>query len=774
MNPSLPNFQSRPLRSLSLGPGIVLAVLLALGTTPIVSTIGRAAEAGSTNAPNPLLTVERIFKGSEFGGEGFGGHWLEDSSGYVTWEKPASGGPGQDLVRHDPATDKRDVLLAASELIPAGKTQPLSVDDYAWSTDRSKVLIYTNSKKVWRTHARGDYWVLDRTSHELFQIGGNAPDSSLMFAKFSPDGTHVAYVRDRNLYSQDLRSRKVTTLTDTPNEHLIHGAFDWVYEEEFSMQDGFRWSPDSKSIAFWQLDTEGVREVSLVNNTDSLYPQVQRIPYPKTGELNSACRIGVVDAAGGDIRWMKTPGDPREHYIHDLQWIPRTRRLLLQQLNRLQNTNRVFVAESATGEVIPLLVDSDKAWVEAHNDLTWHSDGRRFLFWSERDQWQHLYWAGLKNGKLKPATRGAFDVTELVRVQEARQELYFTASPDNPTQRYLYRSSFRGGSPERLTPTNAPGTHKYVASPDGRWAFHTVSSFTVPPKTELISLPDHKTVRVLADNQKIREKLATLKVPTTEFFRVPVGDGLEIDGWCVLPPEFDRTKKHPLLVHVYGEPAGQTVKDQWGGSSQLWHWMLAQQGYVVMSFDNRGTATPRGHDWRKSIYRQVGILASQDQAAALKHVLATRPYLDPQRVGIWGWSGGGSMTLNALLRHPDLYTAGISIASVPNMRLYDTIYQERYMGLPSDNAEGYRQGSPLTFADRLQGKLLLIHGTGDDNCHYQGAEALVNAFITHGKQFRMMSYPNRSHSINEGLNTSVHLRQLMTDFLHETLPPGPR
>ena len=445
MNPSLPNPQSRPLRSLSLGPGFLLAVLLALGTTPIVSTIGRAAEAGSTNAPSPLLTIERIFKGGEFGGEGFGGHWLEDSSGYVTWEKPASGGPGQDLVRHDPATDKRDVLLAASELIPAGKTQPLSVDDYAWSTDRSKVLIYTNSKKVWRTHARGDYWVLDRTSHELFQIGGHAPDSSLMFAKFSPDGTHVAYVRERNLYSQDLRSRKVTTLTDTPNEHLIHGAFDWVYEEEFSMQDGFRWSPDSRSIAFWQFDTEGVREVTLVNNTDGLYPQVQRIPYPKTGEQNSACRVGVVDASGGDIRWVKAPGDPREHYLHDLQWIPGTRRLLIQQLNRLQNTNRVFIAETSTGDVKQLLVDSDKAWVEAHNDLTWHSDGRRFLFWSERDGWQVLYWAGLKNGKLQAATRVAFAVPELLRVLAAGHDRPLPAYPTHLTQPHLHpRFSARG------------------------------------------------------------------------------------------------------------------------------------------------------------------------------------------------------------------------------------------------------------------------------------------------------------------------------------------
>jgi len=485
MKPFLPTLRSCPTRGLSLG----IAVLLALGTSLFQSITARAAETGSTNAPNPLLTVERIFKGGEFGGEGFSAQWLDDSSGYVTWEKPANGGPGQDLVRHDPATDRRDVLLAASELIPAGKTQPLSVDDYAWSADRSKVLIYTNTKKVWRTHARGDYWVLDRTSHELFQLGGDAPASSLQFAKFSPDGTRVAYVRERNLHVQDLRSRKITPLTDTPNEHLIHGAFDWVYEEEFSMQDGFRWSPDSRSIAFWQLDTEGVREVTLVNNTDSLYPQIQRIPYPKTGELNSACRVGVVDASGGDIRWMKAPGDPREHYLHDLQWIPGTRRLLLQQLNRLQNTNRVFVAEASTGEVTELLVDSDKAWVDAHNDLTWHRDARRFLFWSERDGWQHLYWAGLKDGKLKAATRGAFDVTELVRVQEARKEIYFVASPGNPTQRHLYRSSFRGRSLERITPTNAPGTHKYVASPDGRWAFHTVSSFTVPPKTELISLP---------------------------------------------------------------------------------------------------------------------------------------------------------------------------------------------------------------------------------------------------------------------------------------------
>ncbi len=739
--------------------------MVLLGALPVVA-------ADTTNSP--LLTVKRIFDSGEFGGEGFSARWLEDSSGYTTFESSKAASGGRDLVRHDPKTGAKEILVPAADFVPPGSSSPLGIDDHIWSKDRSRLLLFTNRKRVWRTHSRGDYWVLDRSSHELIKLGGDAPASTLMFAKFSPDARRVAYVRERNIYVEDLQSRRITALTTNTSSDIINGTFDWVYEEEFFLRDGFRWSPDGRFIAYWQLNTEGVREVPLVNNTGGLYPTTQLIKYPKTGEMNSSCRVGAVEIASGQTRWMDVPGDPRNHYIFDLEWPEGSKEIFLQQLNRLQNTNRVMLADPVTGAVKTILTDGDAAWVEAHQNLKWIDGGKRFVFWSERDGWNHLHLAKRKGGKLKLATPGDYDVTDLVHVDEKDEWLYFMASPENPTQRYLYRTRFSGRQLERVTPKDQTGTHSYQISPDGRWAFHTSSTFDQPSVTEFISLPDHKLVRMLEDNKKLKEKLAELKQPTTEFFRVPVAEGVELDAWCIKPPDFDAAKKYPLLIYVYGEPAGSTVKDTWGGKSHLWHLMLAQQGYLVMSIDNRGTDTPRGRAWRKSIYRQIGILASQDQATALTNVIAARPYVDAKRIGIWGWSGGGSMTLNAMLRHPDLYHTGISIASVPNMRFYDTIYQERYMGLPADNADGYRNGSPLTFASQLKGNLLLIHGTGDDNCHYQGVETLVNEFIRHNKPFRMMSYPNRSHSISEGANTTLHLRELMTSFLHEKLPAGAR
>ena len=742
-----------------------LGLVMLLSALPVVA-------ADKTNSP--LLTVKRIFDSGEFNGDGFSARWLEDGSGCTTFESSKETSGGRDLVSHDPKTGAKKILVPAADYVPAGASLPLGIDDHIWSKDKSRLLLFTNSKRVWRTNSRGDYWVLDRSSHELFKLGGDAQPSTLMFAKFSPDGRRVAYVRERNIYVQDLQSRRITALTTNDSPDIINGTFDWVYEEEFFLRDGFRWSPDARFIAYWQVNTEGVREVPLVNNTDGLYPTTQLVKYPKTGEMNSSCRVGAVELATGQTRWMDVPGDPRNHYIFDLEWPAGSKEIFLQQLNRLQNTNRVMLADPVTGRVKTILTDGDAAWVEAHQNLKWIEGGKRFVFWSERDGWQHLYLAKRNGRALKLATRGDYDVTGLVHVDEKNEWIYFMASPENPTQRYLYRTRFSGRQRERITPATQSGTHSYQVSPDGRWAFHTWSTFDQPPVTEFISLPDHKQARVLAENKKLKERLAELKRPASEFFRVPVAEGVELDAWCIKPPDFDPAKKYPLLIYVYGEPAGQTVKDQWGGKSHLWHLMLAQQGYLVMSFDNRGTDTPRGRAWSRSVYRQIGILASQDQAAALKRVLATRPYVDAKRIGIWGWSGGGSMTLNAMLRFPDLYQTGIAIASVPNMRYYDTIYQERYMGLPADNADGYRNGSPLTFASQLKGDLLLIHGTGDDNCHYQGVEALVNEFIKYNKPFRMMSYPNRSHGISEGANTTLHLRELMTSFLQEKLPAGAR
>ncbi|MGE0760179.1 MAG: alpha/beta fold hydrolase, partial [Pirellulaceae bacterium] len=468
-------------------------------------------------------------------------------------------------------------------------------------------------------------------------------------------------------------------------------------------------------------------------------------------------------------------GDAREHYIAQLDWAGDADHIVLQQFNRLQNTNLLLLYHRKSGELRTLVTETDKAWVENSNShLTWINDHHSLLWLSEREGWQHVYRIERKDGRTEAVTHGSFDVLSIDGRDERGGWLYYTASPDNPTQRYLYRVRWDGQETSRVSPDAQPGTHTYDLSPDARWAVHSYSTFDKPPVTALISLPDHKVVRVLADNRALQKKLKALKPTPSEFFRVDIGDGVQLDGWCVLPAGFDPGRKYPALIYVYGEPAGQTVLDRWTGKRQLWHRLLAQQGYLVFSFDNRGTPAPRGSAWRKSIYRQAGVLAAADQAAALRATAQARPYLDAQRVAIWGWSGGGSMTLNAILRYPDLYQAAMAVAPVPNLTFYDTIYEERYMGLPSDNAEGYRLGSAVTFARQLEGELLIVHGTGDDNVHYQGTETLIDELIAYNKQFSAFAYPSRSHSISERKNTTRHLYGLLTRFLHDKIDAGAR
>jgi dipeptidyl-peptidase-4 len=385
-----------------------------------------------------------------------------------------------------------------------------------------------------------------------------------------------------------------------------------------------------------------------------------------------------------------------------------------------------------------------------------------------------VYIGDRQGGEPRRVTDEPFDVIELLPPPSADDCLYFLASPENATQRYLFRKELSDGALRRVTPDDQPGTHRYQLSGDGRWAIHEYSSFGSPPTIELVSLPDHRTVRNLVSNRRMRQQLEALDRPASEFLQVDIGDGVVLDGWCIRPSRIKPGKKYPLLVHVYGEPAGQSVVDSWGGFNYLWHSMLAQQGYVVMSFDNRGTPAPKGRGWRKYVYRKIGILAPQDQAAAVRQVLAERSYLDAERVGVWGWSGGGSMSLNAIFKYPDLYKTAIAVAPVPNQQYYDTIYQERYMGLPETNVDGYRDGSPIHFAKQLTGNLLLVHGTGDDNCHYQTMELLINELVQQNKRFTMMAYPYRTHAIREGKNTTRHLRDLMTWYLQNNLPAGPR
>lgn len=733
-----------------------------------------AAQAAPPDAS--ILSLDRIFGSREFGAERFGpARWMSGGEAYTTLEPSPTIPGGRDLVVYRAANGERAVLVAAEKLVPPGAGAPLAIEDYGWSPDGRVLIVFTASRRVWRQNTRGDFWTYELESGRLRRLGRDFAPSSLMFAKLSPDGTRAAYVVDNDIYVERLAGGEILRLTFDGGPETINGTSDWVNEEEFGIRDGFRWSPDGTAIAFWRFETSGVPLFSMIDNTSDLYPRLTRFPYPKAGQRNSAVRIGIVHVAGGYPTWIQAPGDPRESYIPRLDWAGNSRQIVFQHLNRLQNTNTVMLADAATGQVRTVFVDRDETWVETMDDFLWLGGGKELLWISEKDGWRHVYAAPRQGGEARLLTPDAYDIVSLDAVDEATGWLYFTASPEDATGRFLFRARLDGrGRPERLGSASARGVHRYDFSPSSRWAFHSFSRLDEPPVTELVRLPGGESVRILAGNAALKAKVEALKRRRAEFLKIDIGGGVQVDAWRILPPDFDPARKYPLLVYVYGEPAGQTVQDAWGGSGYLWHLMLAQKGFIVASFDNRGTPAPRGRAWRKSIYRQIGILASADQAAAARAAIASWPFVDPDRIGVWGWSGGGSMTLNALFRYPELYKAGIAVASVPDQRYYDSIYQERYMGLPADNPDGFRDGSPIAFAKQLRGKLLLVHGTGDDNVHYQGFEALVDALVAAGKPFRMLSYPNRSHGIFEGRGTTLHLYNAFTDFLCEALPPGPR
>jgi dipeptidyl-peptidase-4 len=740
-----------------------------LGST-LISVAAAAQQADSS-----LLSVQRIYGTREFRTQTFGpARWLGDGSSYTTLEEADSDG-GQNLVRYDTERGGREVLVVARQLIPQGDTVPLRVEEYSWSPDHRMLLIFTNTRPVWRLNTRGDYWVLELASGRLRKLGGpDAKTSSLMFAKFAPDGQRVAYVRENNLYVEDLSSGTVTPLTTDGSRTLINGTFDWVYEEELMdyYADGWRWSPDSRSIAYWQLNADRVKDFNLINNTDSLYSTVIPVQYPKAGEANSAARVGVVSATGGPTRWIEIEGDPREHYIGRMEWAAGSREVVIQRLNRLQNTNEVMLGDTQTGKARTILAERDSTWVDLADQFTWLYGGKSFTWLSDRDGWSHVYVVSRDGKSVRLVTREPFDVVKVLGADEKAGWLYYLASPDQPSQRYLYRSRLNGkGSAERLSPRGESGTHAYDAAPNYRYALETYSSFGNPPVTRLVRLPTHQVIRTLIDNASLRARLGTLRKGTVEFFGLPAADGTRMPAYLMKPADFDSTRRYPLLFHVYGGPGSSTVNDAWGGY-YLWHLMLTQQGYLVASVDNRGTPAPLGRRWRKSVYGQLGVVETRDQAAAAR-ALAQRPYVDSGRVGIWGWSYGGFMSLNGLFQHPALYRTGIAVSPVTHWSLYDNVYTERYNGLPAQNKAGYDRGSPLTYVNGLKGNLLLVHGTGDDNVHFQNSQLLINALVAANKPFTMMEYPNRTHCVCQGRNTQVHLFELLTRYLDQNLKAAP-
>jgi len=721
------------------------------------------------------LSLERIFTNREFQSDWFGpSRWIDGGDGYTTLETSRDYPDYREIVRYETASGKEEVLVSAATLIPSGEKNPLHIHNYEWSEDKSKLLVYTNSKRVWRQNTKGDYWVLDLKSKKLQKLGGDkAKPSTLMFAKFSPDGNRVGYVREHNIYVENLGDQKIIALTTDGTNEIINGTFDWAYEEEFGCRDGFRWSPDGTKIAYWQLDANGLGVFNMINNTDSIYSKIIPIQYPKVGEANSACKVGVVSASGGETTWMKVDGDTRNNYIPRMQWAANSDEIVMQYANRRQDHYQILTARAKTGVVSSIYEDKDDAWVEAVDDWKYLNKGKNFTWVSEKNGWKSVYKVKRDGSKEDLISTGTFDVVNISLIDEEGDYLYYRASPDNASQRYLYRSSMsRKGKPQRLTPDNLAGFNSYDISPNAKWAIHTFSKAGVPPTTSLISLPDHKVVRILVNNTGLKAQISKIAKNETEFFSVKAKDGTSLDAYMIKPTDFDPNKKYPVFFYVYGEPAGQTVQDTWGRNRYLYHLYLAQNGYIVMNVDNRGTPGPKGREWRKSVHGQIGVQASADQADAARAIIDRYSFVDPDRIGIWGWSGGGSMTLNMMFRYPEIYKTGVSVAPVPDQTLYDNIYQERYSGLITEKPESYKQGSPITHAKNLQGNLMVIHGTGDDNVHYQGTERLINELVKHNKIFSLMSYPNRSHGIWEGEGTSRHLYETMFRYISTNLEPG--
>ena len=620
---------------------------------------------GNSIAQTKKLTLEDIYINNVYRVKGFGPvRWMKDNKGYSTLENNAAAG-GTDIVVYDAASGTRKVLVDAKQLVPKADSKPLPIADYSWSNDNSKLLVFTNTRKVWRLNTRGDYWVLNLANGKLSQLGRGLEEATLMFAKFSPDGARVAYVSKLNIYAEDIETGNITRLTKDGGGHIINGTFDWVYEEELGDRDGFRWSPDGRNIAYWQSDTKAVGTFYMINNVDSNYSKPIPLPYPKVGTSNAAVKVGVVSAMGGKTKWFSVPGDPKNNYLARMEYIPGSEDVMLQQLNRLQNTNTVWIGNTKTLALTNILTDKDEAFLDIHDNIVWLDGAKSFTWTSEKDGWLHLYKVSRDGKEMKLITKGNFDVVNVNCIDPSGGFVYYIASPDNFTQRYLYRSRLDGsGDPERVSPVAMAGQHSYQISSDASYAIHSFENAITPRRISLISLTTHKEIKLLEDNAALREKMQDLGLREKEFFKVDIGD-VVLDAWMIKPINFDPQKKYPLLIHVYGEPAGSTVQDNWGTGDNLWHQYLSNQlDYIIVSIDNRGTRVPRGRDFRKCIYRQIGLMAADDQAKAAKKIVATYSFIDEKRIGIWGWSGGGQMTLHCMFRHADVYKTGIAVSFV--------------------------------------------------------------------------------------------------------------
>ncbi len=737
----------RALRVPAVAVGLGLSLTLAAAPAPAQQPSARG------------ITVERIFNSADFRLQGLAPRkWLQDGERYAMVERNARTGI-TDLWIEDASTGERTRLIDGSKLVPPGAQAPIAIEDFHFSADESKVLIYTNSQQVWRQNTKGTYYVYDLETRRL--TPASKRPGWQMFAKLSPDGSRVGFVRENDLFVTDLRTGEEVRLTTDGTVDIINGTFDWVYEEELGLRDGWRWSPDGERIAFWRIDQSAVRTFHMIDELGQ-YSEPIPLRYPKAGEANSLARIGVVELATGDVVWMDT-GNDESAYLARMDWAASPDEIVIQRLNRHQNRLDIILADARTGKSRVIVTDTDERWLDVDDDLTWVDGGKRFIWSSERDGYNHLYLYDRAGRIVRQLTRGEWDVLAFHGVDEADGWVYFTASEKSPLERHLYRVGLDGEGFSRIT--SEPGSHRVNLSPDFSLYIDTYSRMNVPPSARL-HRADGTLVRELVDNSAVAAELERSGARAPEFFSFTTSDGVELNGWMIKPAGFDPSRRYPVLMYVYGGPGSQTVTDAWGGSRYLWHQALAQRGFIVVSVDNRGTGA-RGAEFKKVTYLNLGHWETNDQIEAARY-LGTLPYVDASRIGIWGWSYGGYMTALALGRGGDVFRAGISVAPVTDWRLYDTIYTERFMRTPQENPEGYRESAPTRHVKGITADLLLVHGTLDDNVHFQNATQLVSALQQAGKQFDFMMYPNKNHSISGG-NASLHLYTLMTEWLEKKL-----
>jgi dipeptidyl-peptidase-4 len=699
----------------------------------------------------PVETKNRlkaIYEEGKFKAKSFQGAWGSSGSSYFLLEtKP--GKNEQELVRYDASNGERKVV---SQLISPESHEPLTVQNFSFSEDGADILLHTKSQE-------SNYWMLELKSGKLKKVKeGLSP-------VISPDGRMMVFSAQKNLHALDLQTNRSISLTKDTNEAITN--------------NGAVWSPDSKRIVFVQSDASDVRLRSEILPGDPTYPEVREVRYARVGTSIAKLRIGVVNVTGGQVIWLPIPAPPEGFYFGQISWAGNSSELLIEKLSRFRDSREFLLINTINGSIKTVYEDSHPTWVVASNfengGFEWIRDHNAFIVMNERDGWRHAYIYSREGKELALLTPDPSDIITRVKVDEAAGWFYYYASPTNATQKYLYRVGLNGnGKAERVTPIDQPGTHDYKFSQDAKWAFHTYSTFDTPPVTELVQLENHKTLLVLEDNKDLHNRMDSIITHPTEFFQLDIGDGVIMDSWMIKPKDFDPSRKYPIFFLVYGEPHSQTVLDVWGRSHSDYHRVIADLGYIVVSMDNRGTPAPKGAAWRRAVAGSLGPLSTEEQAAGVEELGRTRPYVDLSRVGIWGWSGGGSNTLNAMFRKPDVYHVGIAVAAKPQPHLYNAWFQEIYMKTPEVNPEGYQKSAPINFAEGLKGDLLIIHGTGETNTHLQIMEGLVDRLITLGKQFDYMTYPNRNHGLSEGEGTALHLRMQMTRYLLQHLPPGPQ